>query len=43
MNGVPLEDCKAFTRLRKFKMDPGEANEHEIVNALEKLLMEVKL
>ena len=30
-------------RLRKFKMDNSEANEHEIVNVLEKLLMDAKL
>ncbi len=30
-------------RLRKFKEDPSESNEHEIVNFFEKLLMEVKL
>lgn len=30
-------------RLRKFKMDQSEANEHEIVNVFEKLLMEAKL
>jgi hypothetical protein len=28
--------------LRKFKLDQSEANEHEIVNMLEKLLMETK-
>jgi hypothetical protein len=28
--------------LRKFKMDQSEANEHEIVNMFEKLLMETK-
>ena len=30
-------------RLRKFKMEQSEANEHEIVNMFEKLLMEAKL
>lgn len=30
-------------RLRRFKMEPTEANEHEIVNTFEKLLMEAKL
>ena len=30
-------------RLRKFKLDQSEANEHEIVNTLEKLLMDAKL
>ena len=29
--------------LRKFKLDQSEANEHEIVNMLEKLLMKAKL
>ena len=29
--------------LRKFKMDQTDANEHEIVNVLEKLLMDAKL
>lgn len=28
--------------LRKFKVEQSEANEHEIVNLLEKLLMEIK-
>jgi len=28
---------------RKFKLDQSEANEHEVVNTLEKLLMEAKL
>lgn len=28
--------------LRKFRTDPSEANEHEIVNTLETLLMEAK-
>lgn len=28
-------------RLRKFKLEQTEANEHEIVNVLEKLLMEI--
>lgn len=28
-------------RLRRFKMDQSEANEHEVVNVLEQLLMEL--
>lgn len=28
-------------RLRKFKMDPSIANEHEVINVFEKLLMEL--
>lgn len=27
--------------LRKFKMDQSEANEHEVINTLEKLLLKV--